>query len=126
MVRDGRAAVLQYRWDGRLVASDLLLIGHRYVGAYLYGAIPDLRSCLDVTLMMLRQDLALARERHRQGVSLLRGDEPYKLKWRRRRSATSGSSSAGPRPPPRSPGSPAPARTCQAAARAGRPGRGDG
>jgi hypothetical protein len=32
--------------------------------------------------MMLRQDLALARDRHRQGVSLLRGDEPYKLKWR--------------------------------------------
>ncbi|WP_433476056.1 GNAT family N-acetyltransferase [Spirillospora sp. CA-142024] len=82
MVRDGRAAVLQYRWDGRLVASDLVLIGHRYVGAYLYGAIPDLRSCVDVSLMMLRQDLAIARDRHRQGVSLLRGDEPYKLKWR--------------------------------------------
>ncbi|TDD59360.1 GNAT family N-acetyltransferase [Actinomadura darangshiensis] len=82
MVRDGRAAVLQYRWDERLVASDLVLIGHRYVGAYLYGAIPDLRDCVDVSLMMLRQDLALARDRNRQGVSLLRGDEPYKLKWR--------------------------------------------
>ncbi|GAA4377123.1 GNAT family N-acetyltransferase [Actinomadura sp. NPDC048032] len=82
MVRDGRAAVLQYRWDGRLVASDLVLIGHRHVGAYLYGALPDLRSRVDVSLMMLREDLALARDRRRQGVSLLRGDEPYKLKWR--------------------------------------------
>ena len=82
MVRDGRAAVLQYRWDGRLVAGDLVLIGHRYVGAYLYGAVPDLRDAVDVSLMMLRQNLAIARDRHRQGVSLLRGDEPYKLKWR--------------------------------------------
>ncbi|WP_149260252.1 GNAT family N-acetyltransferase [Actinomadura sp. K4S16] len=82
MVRDGRAAVVQYRWDGRLVASDLVLIGHRHVGAYLYGALPDLRSCVDVSLMMLRENLALARDRRRQGVSLLRGDEPYKLKWR--------------------------------------------
>ncbi|XRQ10208.1 GNAT family N-acetyltransferase [Actinomadura welshii] len=82
MVRDGRAAVLQYRWDERLVAGDLVLIGHRHVGAYLYGAIPDLRSCVDVSLMLLREDLAIARDRNRQGVSLLRGDEPYKLKWR--------------------------------------------
>ncbi|MFD0539615.1 GNAT family N-acetyltransferase [Actinomadura luteofluorescens] len=82
MVRDGRAAVLQYRWDDRLVAGDLVLIGHRHVGAYLYGALPDLRSRVDVSLMMLREDLALARDRHRQSVSLLRGDEPYKLKWR--------------------------------------------
>ncbi|MFA1544445.1 GNAT family N-acetyltransferase [Actinomadura monticuli] len=82
MVRDGRAEVVQYRWDGRLVAGDLVLIGHRYVGAYLYGAIPDLRDAVDVSLMMLRQNLAIARDRHRQGVSLLRGDEPYKLKWR--------------------------------------------
>ncbi len=82
MVRDGRAAVLQYTWDDRLVADDLVLIGHRYVGAYLYGAIPDLRDAVDVSLMMLRQDLAIARDRHRQGVSPLRGDEPYKLKWR--------------------------------------------
>jgi CelD/BcsL family acetyltransferase involved in cellulose biosynthesis len=82
MVRDGRAAIMRYTWDDRLVASDLVLIGHRYVGAYLYGAIPDLRACVDVSLMMLRQNLAIARDRHRQGVSLLRGDEPYKLKWR--------------------------------------------
>ncbi|MFA1546735.1 GNAT family N-acetyltransferase [Actinomadura chokoriensis] len=82
MVRDGRAAVLQYRWDERLVAGDLVLIGHSYVGAYLYGAVPDLRDCVDVSLMLLRENLGIARERHRQGVSLLRGDEPYKLKWR--------------------------------------------
>lgn len=82
MVRDGRAAVVRYRRDGRVVASDLVLIGHRFVGAYMYGAVPDLRESVDVTLMLLRRDLDLARERGRQSVSLLRGEEPYKLKWR--------------------------------------------
>ncbi|MBD2900394.1 hypothetical protein amrb99_93980 [Actinomadura sp. RB99] len=85
MVREGRAAVLRYHWDGRLVASDLVLIGHRFVGAYLYGAIPELRDGVDVALMLLREDLALARAHGRQAVNLLRGEEPYKLKWRPRR-----------------------------------------
>jgi hypothetical protein len=85
MVREGRAAVLRYHWDGRLVASDLVLIGHRFVGAYLYGAIPELRDNVDVALMLLREDLALARAHGRQAVNLLRGEEQYKLKWRPRR-----------------------------------------
>ncbi|MFV2175994.1 GNAT family N-acetyltransferase [Actinomadura sp. LOL_016] len=79
LARDGRAAVLQYRWDDRLVAADLVLIGHRFAGAYLYGAVPDLRDHVDVGLMLLREDLAVAGGR---GLSLLRGQEPYKLKWR--------------------------------------------
>ncbi|TDD93869.1 GNAT family N-acetyltransferase [Actinomadura rubrisoli] len=82
MARDGRAAVIEYRRHGRLVAGDLVLIGHRFVGAYLYGSVPGLRADVDVSLMMLRQDLAVARERGRAAVSLLRGTEPYKLKWR--------------------------------------------
>lgn len=82
MVRDGQAAVTRYRRDGGLVAADLALIGHRFVGAYLYGAVPELRDRVDVALMLLREDLALARDRGRTVVSLLRGEEPYKMKWR--------------------------------------------
>ncbi|MFD0684270.1 GNAT family N-acetyltransferase [Actinomadura fibrosa] len=82
MVRDGRAAIVEYRRDGRLVAGDLVLIGHRFVGAYLYGSVPELRGSVDVALMLLRHDLDLARERSRPAISLLRGEEPYKLKWR--------------------------------------------
>ncbi|MEV5826010.1 GNAT family N-acetyltransferase [Spirillospora sp. NPDC052242] len=79
LARDGRAAVLRYHWDGRLVAADLVLLGHRFAGAYLYGAVPELRDHVDVGLMLLREDLAVADGR---GLSLLRGREPYKLKWR--------------------------------------------
>ncbi|QFG23686.1 GNAT family N-acetyltransferase [Actinomadura sp. WMMB 499] len=81
LARDGRATVLRYHRDGRLVAADLVLTGHRFAGAYLYGAVPDLRDHVDVGLMLLREDLAVAGGR---GLSLLRGAEPYKFKWRPR------------------------------------------
>ncbi|MFD0905478.1 GNAT family N-acetyltransferase [Actinomadura sediminis] len=79
LARDGGAAVLQYHWDDRLVAADLVLIGHRFAGAYLYGALPELRDHVDVGLMLLREALTAADGR---GLSLLRGEESYKLKWR--------------------------------------------
>ncbi|WP_018654390.1 GNAT family N-acetyltransferase [Actinomadura flavalba] len=82
MIAHGDAALFEYRVDGAVVASDLALIGHDTVGAYLYGADPALRDRLDVTLMLLRQDLALAASRGVRHFSMLRGTEPYKAKWR--------------------------------------------
>ena len=82
MIRDGQAAIFRYRHDGRVVASNLVVVGHRFAGAYLYGATPELRTMVDVSLILVRQDLATGRERDLQVVSFLRGEEPYKLKWR--------------------------------------------
>ncbi|XVQ10239.1 GNAT family N-acetyltransferase [Spirillospora sp. CA-255316] len=82
MIRDGQAALFEYRWEGGLVASDLVLIGHDFVGAYLYGAEANLRDFVEVTLMLLRQDLGVARDARVPALSMLRGDEPYKRKWR--------------------------------------------
>jgi hypothetical protein len=64
------------------MASDMVLIGHDVVGAYLYGATPALRDMVDVTLLLLRQDLAVAARAGVPALSMLRGDEPYKRKWR--------------------------------------------
>ncbi|MEW2357922.1 GNAT family N-acetyltransferase [Spirillospora sp. NPDC029432] len=82
MIRDGQAALLEYRDGDRPVAADLVLIGHDFAGAYLYGAVTDLRERIEVTLMLLRQDIDLARRAGVPVLSLLRGDEPYKRKWR--------------------------------------------
>ncbi|GAA2435345.1 GNAT family N-acetyltransferase [Actinomadura vinacea] len=82
MIRDEQAALFEYRWEGGLVASDLVLIGHDFVGAYLYGAEAGLRDIIEVTLMLLRQDLGVARGTGVPSLSMLRGDEPYKRKWR--------------------------------------------
>ncbi|MEV5574990.1 GNAT family N-acetyltransferase [Spirillospora sp. NPDC052269] len=82
MIASGQAALTEYRWDGRLVASDLAVIGPDWVGAYLYGAEPDLRTGMDVALMLLGNDLRLACRGGLPFLSLLRGQEDYKLKWR--------------------------------------------
>ncbi|MFI0351824.1 GNAT family N-acetyltransferase [Actinomadura sp. 9N407] len=82
MTRDGQAVIFEYREADRLVAADLVLIGHDFAGAYLYGSVADLRDRIEVTLMLLRQDLGVAERAGVPALSLLRGDEPYKMKWR--------------------------------------------
>lgn len=82
MIETGRAALLEYRFDGDLLASSLLLIGNDLVGGYLFGVDPALRGRVDVTTMLLADALPLA---HRLGLptmSMLRGDEAHKSTWR--------------------------------------------
>ncbi|MFI7598066.1 GNAT family N-acetyltransferase [Actinoplanes sp. NPDC049681] len=84
MLAAGQAALLEYRIDGRLMASSLMLIGRDVVGGYLYGADPALRERVDVSTMLLADTLPLA---HRLGLptmSMLRGAEHYKARWQPR------------------------------------------
>jgi CelD/BcsL family acetyltransferase involved in cellulose biosynthesis len=77
-----RAVVRQYRIAGRLIASDLLLQGPDLAAIYVYGVHPDIREQLDVAGMLFREGLAHAAGTGRGELSLLRGDEPYKQRWR--------------------------------------------
>ena len=77
-----RAAVRQYRLDGRLVAGDLLLQGPDLAAIYFYGVHPDIREQVDIAGMLFRESLAHAADTGRSELSLLRGDEPYKQRWR--------------------------------------------
>jgi len=86
MVDSGQAALLEYRLDGQLVASSLVLIGRDLVGGYLYGADPALRERVDVTTMLLADTLPMAERRGRATMSMLRGAEEHKLRWRPRES----------------------------------------
>jgi CelD/BcsL family acetyltransferase involved in cellulose biosynthesis len=85
MVDRGQAQFVEYRLDGNVVAVDLLLGGHRLLCAYLYGLRPDLRRRIDVTQLLLGTNLEVAQELGLPTLSLLRGDEPYKQRWRPRR-----------------------------------------
>jgi CelD/BcsL family acetyltransferase involved in cellulose biosynthesis len=78
----GRAVIRQYRLDGRLIASDLQLHGRDLAALYFYGVHPEARDQLDIAGMLFRASLAHAAEAGRSEVSLLRGDEPYKRRWR--------------------------------------------
>jgi CelD/BcsL family acetyltransferase involved in cellulose biosynthesis len=84
MVDRGRAHLVEYRLDGDVVAVELLLDGHRLLCAYLYGLRPDLRDRIDVSQLLLGRDLEMAQRLGLRTLSLLRGDEPYKRRWRPR------------------------------------------
>jgi CelD/BcsL family acetyltransferase involved in cellulose biosynthesis len=82
MIRDGRAELFEYRLDGRLVAASLAVVGRDFVGGYLYGAEPDLRDRLDITTLLLGDTLALTVRLGHPTMSMLRGAEAYKSRWR--------------------------------------------
>jgi CelD/BcsL family acetyltransferase involved in cellulose biosynthesis len=82
MIGAGQAALLEYRFDGRLCASSLVLIGRDLVGGYLYGAEPDLRDRVDITTMLLADTLPMAHRLGRSTMSMLRGAEEHKHRWR--------------------------------------------
>ncbi|MDT5037889.1 MAG: hypothetical protein QOE03_3074 [Micromonosporaceae bacterium] len=78
----GQAALIEYRISGRLMASSLVIVGRDMVGGYLYGADPALREVADVTTMLLVDTLAMAHRSGRPTMSMLRGAESHKLRWR--------------------------------------------
>ncbi|WP_405998833.1 GNAT family N-acetyltransferase [Streptomyces sp. NBC_00829] len=83
MVRDGDAALTEFRLAGEVVAANVALHSGHLTGGYLYGAHPELREKkVDVATMLLRHDADLAAGTGRRVLSLLRGEEPYKNHWR--------------------------------------------
>ena len=84
MVATGQATIFEYRVDGELVASSLVVVGPDLAGGYLYGADPGLRDKVDVITMLLRDTLPLAYRRGCSTMSMLRGAEAYKMRWRPR------------------------------------------
>lgn len=81
LVAGGHADLFQYRAGDRVLASDLVLIGRDFVGGYLYGVHPDLRS-LDVSALLLRENLRMTHQLGRPVFSMLRGAEEHKMRWR--------------------------------------------
>lgn len=82
LVESGDAAVTEYRVGGEVVASDIAFTSADLVCGYLYGAHPRLREQhVDITTMLLRHDAQYASSTGRGTLSLLRGTEPYKLRW---------------------------------------------
>jgi len=87
MVAAGEAALLEYRVEDRLVASNLVVVGSDLAGGYLYGADPGLRDQLDVATLLVTTTMPVAHERGCSTMSMLRGAEAYKTRWRPREQA---------------------------------------
>jgi len=82
MVEREQAVVPVYVLNGVLVGVRINVVGGQMMGAYLSGTSPALRERIDVATFMLRGNLALAADRGVAVLSLLRGREDYKLRWR--------------------------------------------
>ncbi|MFM9693589.1 GNAT family N-acetyltransferase [Streptomyces europaeiscabiei] len=83
MVRSGDAVVTEFRLGGDVLAVDVTLLSRRLAGGYLYGAHPRLRERkADVATMLLNACAGQVGAGSHQVLSLLRGAEPYKLRWR--------------------------------------------
>jgi CelD/BcsL family acetyltransferase involved in cellulose biosynthesis len=81
MIEHDQAAIAQYWLDGHVLGVDLVLIGHRMLGAYLYGIHPDLRRRVDVTQLLLSENLELGLRLGLERLSFMRGDEEHKWTW---------------------------------------------
>ncbi|MGP3990977.1 GNAT family N-acetyltransferase [Streptomyces sp. 3N207] len=83
LVAGGDAAVTEYRIGGLVAACDVAFTSPDLVCGYLFGADPRLREQrVDIATMLLRHDAQYAAATGRGTLSLLRGTEPYKLRWR--------------------------------------------
>ena len=82
MVPAGQAALTRFVRAGEVVGVSLALIGDGTVGGYLYGIRPELRAQVSVSAMGIRADLELGRARGAATVSMLRGEEGPKLRWK--------------------------------------------
>ncbi|MEV1295973.1 GNAT family N-acetyltransferase [Pseudonocardia sp. NPDC049635] len=82
LARCGAARLECYRLEGEVVAAELLLVGSRSLYTYFIGFTPSLREKVDVTALTLRRSLDIVERHGLATVDLLRGDEPYKRRWR--------------------------------------------
>ncbi len=83
MIRSGNATVTEFRIGTDVLAVDVTLLSRHLAGGYLYGAHPRLRDQkADVATMLLHATSNHVTHKDRQTLSLLRGTEPYKSRWR--------------------------------------------
>jgi hypothetical protein len=82
MVDRGEAAVTEYHLDDEVVAVDILVIGRNYIGTYLFGHAPKLRSEISVFTLILHEGMGLAQNLSKETYSMLRGLEAYKDHWK--------------------------------------------
>ncbi|GAB2715342.1 GNAT family N-acetyltransferase [Kitasatospora kifunensis] len=82
LAQAGQAVVYRYFLDEQLMAVDLLLCCPSFAGLYLYGAHPELRERIDIAGLLFGTSLEETVRAGIPEISLMRGEEPYKERWR--------------------------------------------
>jgi CelD/BcsL family acetyltransferase involved in cellulose biosynthesis len=67
--------------DGEVIASQFLVFGRDFVGQHLFGATQEALRRYQVSSLYIWDALNAARTQHSAYLDMLRGEEPYKLRW---------------------------------------------
>ena len=81
MIASGLGGVYEFRRDGEVIASHLLIFGSDFVGEYLWGATQEALERYQVSSLNIHNGINVALERNCACLDLLRGEEPYKVRW---------------------------------------------
>ena len=81
MVARGLGTVYEFRRGEEAIISSFCTYGRDSVGGHLYGATQEALRRYQVSSLLVWAELGIARDRGSARLDLLRGDEPYKLRW---------------------------------------------
>ena len=81
IVASDYGGVNEFWKDGEVIMSSFWLSHGDFFGAYLVGASQEALRRYQVSSIFQRYDLKICESRNNRTLSMLRGEEPYKLRW---------------------------------------------
>jgi CelD/BcsL family acetyltransferase involved in cellulose biosynthesis len=81
MTSRGLGRISEFWRDGEVIASHFLLFGRDFVGEHMVGSGEQALERYQISSLYIRDGLDVALERNSVHLDLLRGEEPYKLRW---------------------------------------------
>jgi len=81
MTSRGLGRISEFRRDGEVLASHFLIFGHGFVGEHMVGSGERALERYQISSLYIRDGLNVALQRDSAHLDLLRGEEPYKLRW---------------------------------------------
>jgi hypothetical protein len=76
--------IREFRLNEEVIVSHFLIVGRNFIGAYTLGATQKALQRYQVSTLEIWHLLNIALERNYDYVDLMRGEEPYKLRWSNR------------------------------------------
>jgi CelD/BcsL family acetyltransferase involved in cellulose biosynthesis len=77
----GLGTISEFWRDGKVLISDFLMFGRDYCGTYILGASQEAQQRYQWSSLYIWDAIEIAHTRDSSYLDLLRGEEPYKLRW---------------------------------------------
>ncbi len=81
MLDRGLGGISEFWRDGEVVLSDFWVCGHDSIGTYMLGANQAALRRHQWSSLYIWDAVSTARSKDKERIDLLRGEEPYKLRW---------------------------------------------